>query len=137
MIRKIINDYGLEETLGRFLLAKDVGLFLDLAAYSIIEEDNRAQYYPVYACSHPLFTDGMRIYSDSKVSGFLKSMDEEASVSFQNEWNEKRNHRERIYISYDSTSKHCETGDLRIVEQGHSKENEEPCLGTGMVINFF
>ncbi len=29
-------------------------------------------------------------------------------LSFQNEWNEKRNHREKIYISYDSTSKHCE-----------------------------
>ena len=125
VIRKIINDYGLDETLGRYLSVKDVGLFLDLAAYSIIEEDNRAQYYPVYAYSHPLFAEGMRIYSDSKVSDFLKSMDEEVSVSFQNEWNEKRNHREKIYISYDSTSKHCEAGDLRIVEQGHSKENEE------------
>ena len=128
VIRKIINDYGFNETLGRFLPSKDVGLFLDLAAYSIIEEDNRAQYYPVYAYSHPLFADGMKIYSDSKVSGFLKSMDEEAGVSFQNEWNEKRNHREKIYISYDSTSKHCEAGDLRIVETGHSKENEETSI---------
>ena len=59
VIRKIINDYGLDETLGRFLPPKDVGLFLDLAAYSIVEEDNRAQYYPVYAYSHPLFADGM------------------------------------------------------------------------------
>ena len=70
-IRKIVNDYKLEETLGKYLPARDVGLFLDLAAYSIIEEDNRAQYYSSYAYSHPLFTDGMRIYSDSKVSDFL------------------------------------------------------------------
>ena len=67
----------------------------------------------------------MKIYSDSKVSDFLQSMDREVSVSFQNDWNRERNHRERIYISYDSTSKHCEAGDLRIVEMGHSKENEE------------
>lgn len=125
VIRKIVNDYKLPEILGRYLPAKDVGLFLDLAAYSIIEEDNRAQHYPVYAYSHPLFSEGMRIYSDSKVSEFLNTMDESASVMFQNDWNAERNHRERIYFSYDSTSKICEAGDLRIVEIGHSKENVE------------
>lgn len=125
VIRKIINDYELTEMLGRYLPDKDVGLVLDLAAYSIIEEDNRAQHYPAYAYSHPLFTDGMRLYSDSRVSDFLRSLDNEVSVSFQNAWNEKRNHREKIYISYDSTSKICEAGDLRIVEKGHSKEHEE------------
>ena len=125
VIRKIINDYRLPEILGRYLPAKEVGLFLDLAAYSITEEDNRAQHYPAYAYSHPLFTEGMRIYSDSKVCDFLKKMDREVSAAFQNDWNEKRNHREKIYVSYDSTSKYCEAGDLRIVEKGHSKNNEE------------
>jgi transposase len=94
-------------------------------AYSIIEEDNRAQHYPAYAYSHPLFSEGMRIYSDSKVSEFLNTMDADTSVMFQNDWNAERNHRERIYFSYDSTSKICEAGDLRIVEVGHSKENVE------------
>ena len=125
VIRKIVNDYGLPEILGRYLPAREVGLLLDLAAYSIIEEDNRAQHYPAYAYSHPLFAEGMRIYSDSKVCDFLKSMDREVSAAFQDDWNEKRNHRERIYVSYDSTSKRCEAGDLRIVEKGHSKDNEE------------
>ena len=125
VIRKIVSDYRLQEILGRYLPAKDVGLFLDLAAYSIIEEDNRAQHYPAYAYSHPLFSEGMKIYSDSKVSEFLNTMDENISVMFQNDWNSERNHRERIYFSYDSTSKICEAGDLRIVEVGHSKENVE------------
>ena len=125
VIRKIVKDYKLDEMLGRFLPAKDVGLFLDLATYSIIEEDNRAQHYDSYAYSHPLFSEGMRIYSDSKISDFLRSMDDEIGVAFQNEWNQSRNHRERIYISYDSTSKHCEAGDLRVVEVGHSKNNEQ------------
>lgn len=125
VIRKIVNDYKLPEILSRYLPTKDVGLFLDLAAYSIIEEDNRAQHYPAYAYSHPLFSEGMRIYSDSKVSDFLSNMDENTSIMFQNDWNAERNHRERIYFSYDSTSKICEAGDLRIVEVGHSKENVE------------
>lgn len=124
-IRKIVEDYKLPEILGKYLPAKDVGLLLDLAAYSIVEEDNRAQHYPVYTFCHPLFTEGMRQYSDSKVSDFLQEMDPELSSSFQDDWNARRNHREKIYISYDSTSKHCEAGDLRIVEKGHSKENEE------------
>lgn len=128
VIRKIVNDYKLPELLGRYLPGKDIGLLLDLAAYSIIEEDNRAQHYPAYAYSHPLFSDGMKIYSDSKVSEFLGTMDDRISISFQNDWNEERNHRERIYISYDSTSKICEAGDLRIVEVGHSKENVETTI---------
>lgn len=125
VIRKIVNDYKLPKILGRYLPPRDVGLFLDLAAYFIIEEDNRAQHYPVYAYSHPLFSEGMRIYSDSKVSEFLSSMDENSTVMFKNNWNAERNHRKRIYFSYDSTSKICGAGDLRIVEVGHSKENVE------------
>ncbi len=125
VIRKIIEDYKLPELLGRYLPEKDVGLMLDLAAYSIVEEDNRAQHYPAYAYSHPLFTDGMKIYSDSKISDFLHSMDGEMRAAFLNDWNAQRNHREKVYISYDSTSKICEAGDLRIVEKGHSKENVE------------
>ena len=128
VIRKIINDYNLPEILGRYLPAKDVGLFLDLAAYSIVEEDNRAQHYPNYAFKHPLFAQGMRIYSDSRVSDFLKTMDEGVSASFLNAWNEGRNHRERIYFSYDSTDKKCQAGDLRVVETGHSKSGEETSI---------
>ena len=60
VIRKIVNDYQLTEMLERYLSAKDVGLFLDLAAYSIFEGDNRAQHYPSYAYHYPLFTEGMR-----------------------------------------------------------------------------
>lgn len=124
VIRKIVNEYDLPEILGRYIPARDVGLFLDLAAYSIIEEDNRAQHYPSYAYSHPLFTEGMRIYSDSKISAFLQAMGEEAGADFLNDWNENRDHREKIYASYDSTSKKS-SGDLRIVEMGHSKDDEE------------
>lgn len=127
-IRKIANDYGLPEILGRYLPAKDVGLFLDLAAYSIVEEDNRAQHHPSYAFRHPLFAERMRIYSDSRVSEFLKTMDEGVSASFLNEWNGSRNHREKIYFSYDSTDKKCQAGDLRIVENGHSKTGEETSI---------
>lgn len=35
---------------------------------------NAGQYYPDYAFNHPLFTNKMRIYSDTKVSRFINSI---------------------------------------------------------------
>ena len=107
------------------IIGKDAGLFLDLAAYSLITEDNAGQYYPDYAYNHALFTDDMRIYSDSKVSDFLRNITIDQRICFLNEWNEKRDHREKIYISYDSTNKISQAGDIDIVELGHAKEQIE------------
>lgn len=121
VIRKIIEEYKLTEILGKYINKKDLGLVLDLASYSIITENNAGQYYPDYAFNHPLFSDNMKIYSDSKVSDLLQSMTEEQSVGFLNDWNSSRDHREKIYISYDSTNKNCQAGEIEIVEYGHPK----------------
>ena len=123
VIQKIIQDYKLKELLGSYFSGKEGGLFLDLAAYSIISENNAAQYYPDYSYNHPLFTENMRMYSDSKVSDFLNSITDDQSVGFLNSWNEVRDHREKIYISYDSTNKNCQAGDIEMVEYGHAKED--------------
>lgn len=48
VIRKVIAEYHLDEIIGR-LIGKEAGLFLNLAAYSIITENNAGQYYPDYA----------------------------------------------------------------------------------------
>ena len=124
VIRKIISEYHLDEMIAR-IIGKDAGLFLDLAAYSLITEDNAGQYYPDYAYNHALFTDDMRIYSDSKVSDFLRNITIDQRICFLNEWNEKRDHREKIDISYDSTNKISQAGDIDIVELGHAKEQIE------------
>ncbi|MCR5523431.1 MAG: hypothetical protein K6F64_07325, partial [Clostridia bacterium] len=50
------------------IVGKDAGLFLDLAAYTIITENNAGQYYDGYGFNHPLFTNRMRIYSEGKIS---------------------------------------------------------------------
>ncbi len=124
VIRKIISDYQLDVMLAK-IIGKDAGLFLDLAAYSIITEDNAGQYYPDYAYNHALMTEDMRICSDSKVSDFLQKVTAEQRIRFLNEWNAVRDHREKIYISYDSTSKVSQAGDIDLVEVGHAKEGVE------------
>ena len=124
VIKKVIEYYKLNQKIGD-IIKKDSGLFLDLAAYAIVMENNAAQYYPDYAYDHPLFTDRMKIFSDSKVSRFLRDISRDDSIEFQNAWNASRDHREKIYISYDSTNKHCQAGDVEIAEYGHEKERQK------------
>ena len=111
VIKKIIDDYKLQNYLSSWD-DRGKGLLLDLAAYSIISENNAAQYYPDYAYNHPVLTPNHKIYSDSTISRFLSEISEDERIAFLNDWNEKRNHREKIYISYDSTNKNCKAGDV-------------------------
>lgn len=74
-----------------------------------------------YAYSHPLFTQQMQIYSDSKISDFLASVTDDLRIGFLKDWHANRDYREKIYISYDSTNKNCQAGDIELVEFGHPK----------------
>jgi len=121
VIRQVAKDMGLEEKLEENLGGKAAGIIMDLASYSIITEGNAAQYYPDYAYNHPLFTPEMKIYSDATISDFLRSINENQRQRFLDSWNEERNKRERIYISYDSTNKNCEAGNISMVEYGAAK----------------
>lgn len=123
VIKRTIEEYKLRPMLYK-RFGDDTGLLLDLISYLIIEEDNAGQYYPDYAFTHPLFTDEMRIYSDSKVSRFLNSITKERCISFLDDWNKNRDHKSRIYISYDSTNKNCQAGDVDIVEFGKAKDDK-------------
>ena len=112
IIRQMVKELGLDTKLEASLGGKAAAMILDFAAYSIITENNAAQYYPDYAYNHPLFTPDMKIYSDAAISDLLKSVTEDQRQSFLDCWNEEHNKRERIYISYDSTNKNCEAGNI-------------------------
>ncbi len=120
--RKIIREYGLDG-ISRMVFNADAGLFMDLMCYSIVEEKNAGQYYPDYAYSHPLFATGHRIYSDAKVSLFLKGMTDDQRTEFLNLWNDGREKDVQIYVTYDSTNKNCQAGDIDLAEYGHAKED--------------
>ena len=121
VIDKIIEECKLPDFLGDWFKGENLSLLLDLCSYTIICENNAGQYYPDYAYNHALHSRAMHIYSDSKVSGFLNSITDDQRIGFLNTWNKDRNFREKIYISYDSTNKNCQVGDIRIVEFGAPK----------------
>ena len=123
VISKVINEYQLAPMLKRWL-GTDCGLLLDLVSFSIITEDNAGMYYPDFAYCHPLFSDHMSIYSDSSVSRMLNSLTADQRIGFLNAWNAQRDHRQRIYISYDSTNKNCQAGDVEFVEFGKPKDDK-------------
>lgn len=94
-LASVIRECQLEKLLENACGDK-AGLILDLASYCIVMEDNAAQYYPEYARRHPLYTEGMRIVSDSTISRFLSSVDRDQITAFFDAWNNKRDRRERI-----------------------------------------
>ena len=116
----IVREYKLRQLLDD-AFGRDAGFILDLAAYMIVSEDNAAQYYPDYARRHPLFTEGMSVKSDSSVSRLLSRMGRDQITAFLDAWNARQDHRHRIYISYDSTNKNSQAGELDLVEFGHPK----------------
>lgn len=123
IIRKVLDEYKLVPML-RKRFGNDTGLILDLASYLIVEEENAGQYYPDFAFTHPLFTEKMTIYSDSKVSRLLNSITKDQCISFLDDWNKKRDHSSRIYVSYDATNKNSDAGDIDIVEFGKAKDDK-------------
>ncbi len=122
-LRKIISEYHLDAILQQ-IIGNESGLFLDLAVYTIIAENNAGQYYPDYAYNHPLFTEGMKVFSDAKVSQFINSLKRDQSIEFLNQWNEAVPNKEHIYISYDSTNKNCQAGDIELAEFGYAKDED-------------
>ncbi len=123
LVKKLVAESRLELSLDGIFNERGHGLLLDLATYSIVTENNAAQYYPDYTYNHPVFTPRMRRYSDSTVSRFLAEIDRDQISEFLERWNMNREKGERIYISYDSSNKNCQAGDIDMVEYGHAKEN--------------
>jgi hypothetical protein len=123
IIQKILNEYKLIPMLQK-RFGSDTGLILDLVSYLIIEEENAGQYYPDFAFTHPLMTDKMTIYSDSKVCRLLNAISKDQCIGFLDDWNAGRDHKSRVYVSYDSTNKNSEAGDIDIVEFGKAKDDK-------------
>lgn len=123
IISKVIDEYHLRPMIGKWL-GRSTGLFFDLVTYLIVEEENAGQYYPDFAFDHPLFSEKMKIYSDATVSRFLSSITRNQCLGFLDDWNKKRDHKSRIYISYDSTNKNSQAGDISLVEFGKAKDDK-------------
>lgn len=123
VMHKVLDEYKLRSKLEK-RFGDDTGLILDLVAYLIVEEENAGLYYPDFAFNHPLFSEKMTIYSDSKVSRLLSSISKDQCIGFLDDWNRERDHKSRIYISYDSTNKNCDAGDIDIVEFGKAKDDK-------------
>lgn len=123
LYEKIVADLQLDKLLERHF-EEDSGLILDLASYMITCENNVGQHYPDYAFNHALFTRGMQIKSDSSISRLLQRMSKDQIIGFLDDWNKLRGPQNRVYLTYDSTNKNSQAGDLDIVEYGHAKDDK-------------
>ena len=136
LIRKLFDETGIPALLDEQFDPESKGLIMDFAAYSIISENNAGQYYPAYAYNHPLFTCNMAQYSDSRISSFLREITDDQRIGFLNSWNETRDHREKVYISYDATNKNCQAGEVDFAEFGNAKDDEsKPIVNYAVAYN--
>lgn len=134
-IESIVRHYELDTILSKHF-GDRAGLVLDLASYMVIEGRNQGQYYPDYAYRHPLFTPNMWIASDSTISKFLSDITDDQLTGFLNDWNKGRDHKSRIYLSYDSTNKNCQAGDVDFVEFGKAKVDiGSPIFNVGLAMD--
>lgn len=83
------------------------------------------QYYPDYAYNHQLFTQRMKLYSDSKVSSFINGITRDQCIAFQNEWNSRHDQREK---SISLTIRRTRTA--RQVNLRKSKSCDKPIANT-------
>lgn len=135
VVDKVSKDVGLKPLLEKHFQDKS-GLVLDFITYQVVERRNQGQHYPAYAYRHLLFTKGMQVYSDSTVSRFLAGITDEDISGFLQDWNRKQDKHARIYISYDSTNKNSQAGDVDFVEYGKAKVDLGlPILNIGVAFN--
>ena len=60
-------------------------------------------------------------------------MTDDQRIGFINLWNDGREHDEQLYISYDSTNKNCQAGEIELAEHGHTKDDKnEPIINYSM-----
>ncbi|WP_155242107.1 hypothetical protein [Butyrivibrio fibrisolvens] len=52
-------------------------------------------------------------------------MKKDQTIGFLDDWNRNRDHKQRIYISYDSSNKNCQAGDIDLIEYGKAKDDKE------------
>ena len=127
VMRRIIREYHLDTFVGN-ILGDNAAFVLDLAMYCIITENNAAQYFPDYEYNHPLLSKNMKIRNDEDVCRLLSSITHDDCAAFLNEWNDRVDKEQRIYLAYDSTNKHCQAGEIIIAEFGHPKDGVEKSI---------
>lgn len=123
VIQKVLQEFKIPMMLDKYLGQK-AGLFLDLASFMIVDEENIGMHYPDYAYCHPLFSPNMKIYSDVTVSRLLNSITKDQIIGFLYDWNEGRDRSQIIYITYDSSNKNSQAGDIDLVEFGKAKDDK-------------
>ena len=135
LLDRIVEEYGMKERLVDIgLSSSKADLLLDVASYMIIENSNVAQHYEGYAYNHVLFDEDNHGYSDSTIGRlFGKDLDDNYITNFTNAWCGRKDKDSPIYISYDSTNKNCQSGDILIAEYGHAKDDaDKPIINYSM-----
>lgn len=114
-ISKIVEEYHLEELLYPYF-GNGAYLLLDLAACLLTAEGSSSRYYYIYACSNPLFSEGMKVYSDEIIESFLWWIDVDRCRKFLEDWNSRQVSEQKVLISFGLADRNMLPGEISFVE---------------------
>lgn len=116
-VQKIIKETSIRRFIdGMYNDDRGSGLFLDLVSCILLNEYYGRLSYQDYAYRHLLFSPGQKYYPDELIARFMSEISEESCESFIYEWNDRKNHREKIYIKCNAAGENVNSGDIRFVE---------------------
>lgn len=87
VFNKIVSDCQLDRALKMAIPdATTAEMIMDVAAYEIVNEASPMKFFPVYAAENMSFTTGMKIFSDSTVAKFTRTLDDAVKEKFLRNW---------------------------------------------------
>ncbi len=110
------------------LLLKDIfgedmaNKLLDMAAYMIMNEDNKMTYLEDYGFDHSLFNQNN--FNDSTIGRLFSEIRIKDIDLFQKSWCQMYAQK-KIYVAYDSTNMPFSGRGIELAEFGHAKMNDE------------
>ena len=133
-LKKLLDQTGITKTLYQ-IHGDDAARIIDIICYVIIEESGTMQHFSKYAWNH--HTESGKAFDDTVISRLfsqgIKSADIEA---FLKDWNSAHTHKEKIYLSYDSTNINTKAEGIDYAEFGHAKDDKtEPQVNLSYAID--
>ena len=87
VFNKVVSECHLDQVLKEAIPdATTAEMILDAAAYEIVNEASPMKFFPAYATENMSFTTGMKIFSDSTVAKFTRTLDDAAKEKFLIKW---------------------------------------------------
>lgn len=99
VIDSVLKSSGIKSNMDE-VFQENSNLLIDLASYTLLYQDCKNLFYNDYIYSHPLFTNHMEVFSNSKISNIIENISVRQFSNYIKRVNEKLDKDQVINITY-------------------------------------